>query len=110
MADFIRSLLIACLPAALASAAPPAALTSALEYLRDQKSFSWEVINSDPGPVAQEFQTRRGTMTTVQQSMSPNLKGQVDRNGDMLIHREWSDGLRLDTIITADGSTVTLTP
>jgi hypothetical protein len=91
-------------------AAPPAALTSALEYLRDQKSYSWEVINADPGPVAQELQTRRGTVTTVQQNVSPNVKGQIDRNGNMLIVREWSDGLRLDTIITPDGSMVTKTP
>lgn len=91
-------------------AAPPSALASALEYLRDQKSYSWEAINADPGPVAQQFQTRRGTVTSVQQSMSPNMKGQIDRNGDMLIQREWSDGLRLDTIITADGAMITKTP
>ena len=91
-------------------ATPPAALASALEYLRDQKSYSWEVINGDPGPVALQFRTRRGTVTTVQQSMAPNMKGQVDRNGDMLIQREWSDGLRLDTIITTDGTMVTKTP
>ncbi len=78
--------------------------------MRDQKSYSWEVINADPGPVAQQFETRRGTVTTVQQSTSPNLKGQVDRNGDMLIQREWTDGLRLDSVIAADGSMVTKTP
>jgi hypothetical protein len=96
--------------ATLMRAAPPAPLASALEYLRDQKSYSWEVINGDPGPVAQQFRTRRGTVTTVQQSMAPNMKGHVDRNGDMLIQREWSDGLRLDTIITTDGTMVTKTP
>jgi hypothetical protein len=49
-------------------------------------------------------------VTAVQQNTAPNLKGQIDRNGDMLIRREWSDGLRLDTIITAAGAMVTLTP
>ena len=93
-----------------AAAEVPSALASALEYLRDQKSYSWEIINADPGPVAQQFNTRRGTVTTVQQNMSPNLKGQIDRSGDMLIQRDWSDGLRLDTIITADGTMVTKTP
>jgi hypothetical protein len=96
--------------AAVVSAAPPPALVSALEYLRDQKSYSWEVINSDPGPVAQQFETRRGTVTSVQRSMSPNVKGQIDRNGDVLIRREWPDGLKLDTLITADGAVVTNTP
>lgn len=91
-------------------AAPPAPLVSALEYLRDQKSYSWEVINADPGPVAQQFETRRGTVTTVQQNLSPNIKGSIDRRGDMLIKREWSDGLQLDTIITSDGAMVTRTP
>jgi hypothetical protein len=93
-----------------ASAAPPAALASALEYLREQKSYSWEVINADPGPVAQNFETRRGTVTTVQRNTSPNLKGQIDRNGDMLIQREWSDGSRLETFIAADSTMITLTP
>lgn len=94
----------------LAWSAPPPSLASALEYLRDQKSYSWEIINADPGPVAQQFETRRGTVTTVQQNLTPNLKGAIDRRGDMLIQREWADGLRLDTIITSDGSTVTRTP
>ena len=94
----------------LAQAAPPAALVAALENLRDQKSYSWEVINSDPGPVEQKIETRRGTVTTVQQNTSPNLKGQIDRHGDILIRREWVDGLRLDTIITANGGMVTNTP
>ena len=94
----------------LAAAAPPSALAFALEYLRDQKSYSWEVINGDPGPIAQQFRTRRGTVTTVQQSMTPNMKGQIDSDGNMLIQRQWSDGLRLDTIITADGTMITKTP
>ncbi len=93
-----------------ARAAPPPALAAALEYLRDQTSYSWEVINADPGPVAQRFETRRGTVTTVQQNTAPNLKGQLDREGNMLIRREWADGLRLDTVITAGGAMITLTP
>lgn len=101
--------LLALCPLAL-RAAPPAALAMALEHLRDQKSYSWEVINADPGPVAQQFETRRGTVTSVQQSTAPNVKGQLDRTGDMLIRREWADGLRLDTIIAASGATVTNTP
>lgn len=110
MAVLVRLFLLFAVPATLAEANPPAALASALEYLRDQKSYSWEVINGDPGPVAQQFETRRGTVTTVQQNTAPNVKGQVDRNGDMLIKREWADGLRLETVITTDGSMVTKTP
>lgn len=96
--------------AALLRAAPPPGLAAALEYLRDQRSYSWETINSDPGPVAQEVETRRGKFTTVQQNFTPNLKGKLARNGDMLIEREWADGLKLTTIVAADGAMVTLTP
>jgi hypothetical protein len=110
MENPVRLLIFLLASTTFAAAAPPPALASALEYLRDQKSYSWEVINSDPGPVAQQFQTRRGTVTTVQQNVAPNIKGQVDRNGDMLIQREWADGLRLETIIGADGSMITKTP
>jgi hypothetical protein len=110
MAVIVRQFLLAVATATFGLAAPPGGLASALEYLREQKSYSWEVINGDPGPVAQQFETRRGTVTTVQQSTLPNIKGQIDRSGDMLIQREWSDGLRLDTIITADGAMVTKTP
>lgn len=98
------------LVAAAVQAAPPAELASALERLRDQKSYSWEVINADPGPVAQQFDTRLGRVTSIQQSTAPNLKGQLDRNGDVFIRREWTDGLRLDTILTKDGASATLTP
>lgn len=110
MAVRFRSILFSVVLLGSAEAAPPPLLASALEYLRDQKSYSWEMINADPGPVAQQLETRRGTVTTVQQNLSPNLKGTIDRNGDMLIQREWSDGLRLDTIILADGTSVTKTP
>ena len=110
MTATVRQGALAFLAVTIANAAPPAALVSALEYLRDQKSYSWEVINSDPGPVAQQFETRRGTVTTVQQSTAPNMKGKIDRNGDMLILREWPDGLKLETVITRDGTMVTNTP
>ncbi len=106
----LARLLVAASLITQAPAAPPAGLVAALETLRDQKSYSWEIINSDPGPVEQKIETRRGTVTTVQQNTSPNLKGQIDRNGDMLIRREWADGLRLDTVITATGGMVTNTP
>lgn len=110
MTAHVRFIGLVLLPVFLAHAAPPNSLSSALEYLRDQKSYSWQIINADPGPVESRVETRRGTITTVQQNVSPNLKGQIDRNGDILITREWADGLRLDTIITKDGSMVTKTP
>lgn len=102
----IAFVLLAC----SAIAAPPAALVAALEHLRDQKSYSWEIINADPGPVAHEFQTRRGKVTTVRQSTAPHVRGTIDRSGNMLVQREWADGLQLDTIIMADGTTITRTP
>lgn len=111
MAFTLRCLLlslVACVGGALA--APPPGLFNALQRLRDQKSYSWEVINADPGPVAQQFETRRGTVTTVQQNISPHVKGCIDRNGDMLIEREWSDGVRLETVIATDGTMITNTP
>jgi hypothetical protein len=110
MAAFIRVFLLSLASPVAVTAAPPPPLAKALEFLREQKSYSWEVINADPGPVAQKLQTRRGTITTVQQNLSPHLKGSIDLNGDMLIQREWSDGLRLDTVITADGGMITKTP
>lgn len=94
----------------LALAAPPPELATALEYLRDQRSYSWEVINADPGPVAADIQTMRGSVVAVQRNHAPNVKGRIDRAGDMLIQREWPDGLQLDTLITASGATVTRTP
>jgi hypothetical protein len=106
----LRLILLAAASALAVRAAPPPALATALERLRDQKSYSWEVINADPGPVVQQFETRRGTVTTVDQNTSPNVKGRVDRQGDTLLQREWADGLRLDTVIAADGTSVTLTP
>jgi hypothetical protein len=105
-----RLLFLAFASALATHAAPPSALVAALERLRDQKSYSWETINSDPGPVVQQFETRRGTVTTVDQNQSPNIKGRVDRNGDTLIQRDWADGLRLETVIAADGAMVTKTP
>jgi len=91
-------------------AAPPPELASGLEHLKAQGSYSWEEINADPGPVAQRFETRRGKVTVVQQNTSPHVIGSIDRNGDTLIQRDWEDGLRLDTIITASGGVVTKTP
>lgn len=110
MDAFCRPLFLALAFATGAAAAPPPALVKALEFLRDQKSYSWEVINADPGPVEQKLQTRRGVITTVQQNLSPHVNGRIDLGGNMLIRREWSDGLKLDTIITADGGMVTNTP
>ena len=110
MLSFFRVLFLLGVSLGLGRATPPAGLASALEYLRDQKSYSWEVINGDPGPVAQQLQTRRGTVTTVQQNLSPNIKGQLDREGNMLIKREWADGLVLETIVAAGGTMVTRTP
>lgn len=110
MRRLIRFLALPLVVAPFLRAAPPPALAAALEHLRSQKSFRWEVINGDPGPVAHQFETRRGTVTTVHQSTTPNMKGVLDRNGDMLIQRDWPDGLRLDSIITADGAIVTKTP
>jgi hypothetical protein len=97
------------LPAAV-FAAPPPALAMALEQLRDQKSYSWESINLDPGPVAQSVATRRGARTLVYSNTTPNMKATLDLNGDMLLQREWPDGLKLDTFIAADGTTLTKTP
>ncbi|HVS50946.1 MAG TPA: hypothetical protein VHD62_01230 [Opitutaceae bacterium] len=94
----------------VAHAAPPAALAQALEYLRDQHSYSWETINGDPGPVAQNLETRRGTVTTVQRSTFPHMKGSIDLAGNTWLRRDWSDGLQLDTLITAGGAMVTHTP
>jgi hypothetical protein len=105
-----RLLLFALSLVPFARAAAPADLVAALERLSNQKSYSWETINADPGPVAQEFKTRRGTYVNVQRNMAPNVKGQIDRNGDIRLQREWSDGLRLDTIILKDGASVTQTP
>jgi hypothetical protein len=104
------ALLLAALLPSLAAAAPPAALALALEQLREQKSYSWQIINLDPGPVAQDIQTRRGTVTTVTVSTAPEVKGSVDLNGDMLLIREWSDGVRLETFVTAKGEMLTKTP
>lgn len=104
------AILFLALPLLAGRAAPPPAVVSALENLRAQRSYSWEVINGDPGPVAREIETRRGTVTTVQRNTAPETKGSIDLAGDTLLRREWSDGLRLDTLITAGGDFLTLTP
>lgn len=94
----------------LARGAQPPELVDALKGLRELRSYSWEIINGDPGPVAQRSETRRGTVTTVQQNLSPHVKGSLTTNGEMLIERDWPDGLRMDTFVSADGATVTRTP
>jgi hypothetical protein len=88
----------------------PPALVTALEHLRTHKSYSWEMINGDPGPVAQRVETRRGRVTLVQQNISPHIVGSVDLDGNTLIRRDWSDGMALETIILASGETVHGTP
>jgi hypothetical protein len=88
----------------------PPALASAVQELRAQRSYSWEVINADPGPVAQSTDTRRGRVTTVQQNLAPHIKGSLSSAGDMLLKRDWPDGLQLDTVVSANGQMVTLTP
>lgn len=88
----------------------PEPLVRALTYLGEQRSYSWESINTDPGPVEHTVQTRRGAVSVVQQSTSPNVRGSLDRNGDTLLQREWSDGMRLDTFVPKSGLTVTRTP
>jgi hypothetical protein len=106
----VRPLVLAWLSAVSAIAATPPDLARALAQLQQQQTYSWEVINADPGPQAQQLKTRRGRVTMVQQNTSPHLHGQIDRNGDTLIEREWADGVKLTTIILADGTTATQTP
>jgi len=93
-----------------ARAALPRALAAAVQYLREQDSYSWEVINGDPGPVEQTFETARGTVKSVQRNLTPHLKGRISASGEMLIERDWPDGLVLQTLVTADGAMVTNTP
>jgi len=75
-------------------AAPPAELAEALEHLRDQKTYSWEVINADP----------EGNKT------SPHVKGRIDLHGDRMLERDWPDGIRLQTLVTSSGALITETP
>lgn len=86
------------------------ALVAAVEHLRAQRSYSWEVINADPGPVAQTIETRRGAKIAVQQNFAPHVKGALAANGDMLLKRDWADGMVLETFVAADGQTITRTP
>ena len=102
--------LFSVLSAAVAPAAQPPELAMAMQNLRDQHSYSWEVINGDPGPVAQSQTTRRGTVTSIQQNLSPHVNGRVTLSGEMLLERDWPDGLRMTTFVSADGITVTQTP
>jgi hypothetical protein len=100
-------LLVVALPA---RAEMPPDLVTALHHLQDQTSYSWEVINGDPGLVAQNIETRRGTITTLQQSTSPHVLGSLAENGDILLQRDWGDGLHLDTLVTSSGAMITKTP
>lgn len=88
----------------------PPALAAAMQHLREQRSYSWEVINADPGPVAQTIETRRGAKIAVQQNFAPHVKGALAANGDMLLTRDWTDGVVLKTFVTTEGQTITLTP
>ncbi|MCX6950914.1 MAG: hypothetical protein NTV51_01815 [Verrucomicrobia bacterium] len=88
----------------------PRPLAAAVQELRDQRSYSWEIINADPAPPAQTIETRRGRVATLPPNPAPHVKGSLTSNGDMLIKRDWPDGLQLDTLVTADGQMVTLTP
>ncbi len=88
----------------------PRALAAALQNLREQRSYSWEIINADPGPVAQSTETRRGRVTTLQQNLAPHVKASLASNGAMLLKRDWPDGVKLDTLVTVDGQIVTGTP
>ncbi len=101
---------IVALTAVSVRAALPAELAAAMQNLRDQRSYSWEVINGDPGPVAQSVETARGTIKTVQQNTSPHIRGRFSATGEMLLEFEWSDGLAMQTLVGADGARVTNTP
>jgi hypothetical protein len=110
MRPFVCFTIASILSTTAVRAAPPPELAAALQNLRDQRSYSWEIINGDPGPVAQRYETRRGTVSTVQQNTSPHVKGSLTSGGDALFQRDWPDGLQMDTWVTADGTTVTKTP
>lgn len=92
------------------SAEVPPALAAAVRHLQAQPNYSWEIINADPGPVAQSTETRRGRVTTVRQNLAPHVKASRASNGDMLFQRDWPDGMQLATLVTADGQMVTGTP
>ncbi|MSU70040.1 MAG: hypothetical protein EXS39_04540 [Opitutaceae bacterium] len=88
----------------------PPELAAALHHLQNQGSYKWEVINGDPGPVAQSLVTRRGTVTTLQQNTSPHILGRLAGNGEIFLQRDWADGLQLDTLVAADTAMITRTP
>ena len=46
----------------------------------------------------------------MQQNLAPHIKGCFTKNGDMLLKREWAEGLQLDRLVTADGQTLTVNP
>ena len=100
---------LAALVTSLPAQVPPA-VAAAVRQLREQQSYSWEIINADPGPVAQSTETRRGRVTTVQQNSAPHVTASLTSNGDMLFKRDWPDGVQLHTLVAADGQMVTGTP
>ena len=91
-------------------AALPPELAAAVENLRAQHSYAWEIINGDPGPVEQNIETVRGTVKSVQRNQAPHVKGRVSASGEMLIERDWPDGMSMQTFVAADGAMVTKTP
>lgn len=110
MRPFFRLFLACALAVPVTRAVQPPDVAAALRNLREQRSYSWEIINGDPGPIAQHYETRRGTVSTVQQNLSPHVKGRLAFNGETLFQRDWPDGLQMDTVMAADGTTVTKTP
>jgi len=88
----------------------PTELVTAVRHLQAQDSYSWEVINGDPGLVAQDIHTRIGTVKTLQQNTSPHVVGRLASNGEMLFQRDWADGVQLDTFVAAGGAMITKTP
>ena len=106
---FVLLVVLACTCANVPAAVPPA-LLAAVNHLREQRSYSWEIINADPGPVQVTYETRRGSVTMVQQNNAPHVLGSRTPNGDMLLQRDWPDGVRLDTVVANDGQMVTFTP
>ncbi len=92
------------------SAELPAPLVSALEQMAAEKSYSWEVISTAPPSAPQEIRTRRGTVQTVPSISPPHINASLSTSGDLLLKREWADGVKLDTLVTADGQFVTHTP
>ncbi|MBI5767729.1 MAG: hypothetical protein HZA93_08025 [Verrucomicrobia bacterium] len=106
----MRTILLLVLATGVVFARQPPELAAALQNLREQRSYKWEVINGDPGPVATQQQTRRGTVTAVRQNSSPHIKGTLAASGDAHFLLEWPDGVSLEAFVPADGNPVIRTP